>query len=325
MKTVSPKCLKCQSDKFELRLLRDEAVASARCVSCSADYLLLDSKDYWFDVIQKGYPRVTRCSCKHESFRLRIDYNIRDDGDIDHIEIHSICVACGKTRRQLDFEVDYCGTDHLLKKPLVPCKNPKVLYDLKDLNLLLSLPDMLRIIDCLAEQGCKFLSNVRRNDGWVAVLQNAAQAKATMAKSKYLFMYAMPDRVEVPKDQINTIKKEAAYWKRSEVIRIGSKSHVCTYQVAGYPTSICYCSEPQTHPSYTELGLSFYINFSTEFVRGEKVRQKSEAFRNATASLLAMLQNQFVSWRSPYRFDNPDVNTRVFADRFKKKARVKTK
>lgn len=325
MKTSSPTCPKCHSGEFELRVLRDEAVAAARCVKCSADYLLLDSKDYWFDVIQKGYPRLTRCSCKNASFRLRIDYTIRYDGDVDYIEVHSICSACAKTLRQLDFEVDYCGTDHLLKKPLVPCKNPKILYDLKDLNLLLTLRDMLRIVDHLAEQGCEFLSNLRRADSWVAVRQNAAQAKATIEKSKYLFIYAMPDHVEVPEDQLNTNKEENAFWKRSEVIRIGSKSHVCTYQLGENPPSICECSDPPTHASYTEIGLSFYIEFSNEFVRGEKIVQKSEAFRKVTASLLAMLQDEFVSWRSQYCFDNPDVNVRVFGDRFKKKVRVKAK
>jgi hypothetical protein len=318
MKTAFPKCPKCQGDKFELRLLRDEAIASARCVTCSANYLLLDSKEYWFDVIQKGYPRVTRCSCKNESFRLRIDYSIRDDGDINYIKLHSICSACEKARRQLDFEVDYCGTAHLLKKPLVPLKNPKVLYDLKDLSLLLTLPDMLRIVDHLAEQGCEFLSNVRRDDRWVAVRQNAAQAKATIEKDKYVFIYAMPDRVEVPEDQINTKKKEDVFWKRSDVIRIGSKSHVCTHQFGESPPGICYCSDPPTHASYTEIGLFFCTAFSNEFVRGERIVQKSVAFREVTASLLAMLQDKFVSWRSPYCFDNPDVNVRVFGDRFKK-------
>jgi hypothetical protein len=325
MKTSSPKCPRCQSDKFELRVLRDEAVAAARCVNCSTDYLLLDSKDYWFDVIQKGYPRLTRCSCKNESFRIRIDYNLRDDGDIDYIEMHSICSACGKTRRQLDFEVDYCGTDHLLKKPLVPCKNSKVLYDLKDLSLLLTLPDMFRIVDHLAERGCEFLSNVWRAGSWVPVRQKAAKAKATIEKSNYLFIYAMPEHFEVPGDQINTIKKEDAFWKRSEVIRIGAKSHVCTHQFGESPPRICYCSDPPTHASYTEIGLSFDMNFSNEFVRGQRVVQKSQMFRKVTVSLLAMLQVEFVSWRAPYCFDNPDVNVRVFGDRFKKKARAKAK
>jgi hypothetical protein len=321
MKTSSPKCLKCQSDKFALRILRDEAVASARCLNCSADYLLLDSKDYWFDVIQKGYPRLTRCSCKNESFQLRIDYNIRDDGDVDYIEIHSICTACRKIRRQLDFEVDYSGTDHLLKKPLVPCKNPKVLYDLKNINLLLTVPDILRIVDHLAEHKCEFLSNLRRGNTWMRVRQDAAEAKATIEKSKYLFIYAMPNQIEVPEDQVDTNKKEDAFLKRSEVIRIGSKSHVCTHRFGDNPSSICYCSDPPTHAGYTEIGLSFYIDFSNEFVRGEKILSKSEPFRQVTASLLAMLAIEFVSWRGPHCFDNPDVNLRVFGDRFRKKAK----
>ena len=134
MKSSSLKCLKCEHDEFELRVLRDEAVASARCLNCTADYLLLDSGDYWFDVIQKGYPRLTRCSCKIESFRLRIDYNFRDDGEIDYLVVQSICPACGKSRRQLEIDIKYGGTDHLFKRPLVPCKNPKIFYDLKDIN-----------------------------------------------------------------------------------------------------------------------------------------------------------------------------------------------
>jgi len=326
MKTSSPTCPKCQRAEFELRVLRDEAVAVARCVKCSADYLLLDSKDYWFDVIQKGYPRLTRCSCKNKSFRLRIDYNVRDDGDIDYIEVHSVCSACGKTRRQLDFEVDYCGTDHLFKKPLVPCKNPKVLYDLKDISLLITLPDMDRIVDHLADQAqCDFLACVRRHDSWVNVPQDAVGAKATIEKGKYLFIYAMPNQVEVPEDQVNTNKKEDAFWKQSELIRIGSKSHICTHQFGDNPPSICYCSDPPTHASYTEIGLSFYINFSNEFVRGEKIISKSEAFRKVTASLLGLLASEFVSWRGPLCFDNPDVNVRVFGDRFRNKVKVKGK
>jgi hypothetical protein len=323
MKSSSPKCLQCESDKFELRVLRDEAMASARCLNCSTDYLLLDSKDYWFDVIQKGYPRLSRCSCKNESFQLRIDYNIRGDGDVDYIEVHSICSACGKTRRQLDFEVDYCGTDHLLKKPLVPCKNPKVLYDLKNINLLVTLPDIVRIVDHLTNEKCEFLSNSRRRDTWVPVRQDAAEAKVTIEESKYLFIYALPNHIEVPEDQINTIKKENAFGKRSEVIRIGSKSHVCTHQFGQNLPTICYCSDPPSHASYTEIGLSFYIDFSNEFVRGEEIVAKSEAFQKVTASLLAMLQRDFVDWRGRHCFDNPEVNVRVFGDRFRKKARVK--
>lgn len=120
MKTTFPKCLKCRNDKFELRVLREDAVAAARCATCSANYLLLDSKDYWFDVIQKRYPRITKCTCKCESFQLRIEYNVRaDDDEIDYVVVYSICSTCDKSQLRLYFDVDYGGTSHLLKKPVV--------------------------------------------------------------------------------------------------------------------------------------------------------------------------------------------------------------
>lgn len=321
MKTLSLKCPDCRSDRFELRILRDEAVASAHCVSCSKDYLLLDSKDYWFDVIQQGYPRITRCTCKSESFRLRIDYANRDDGNINYIELHSICTACEKAKRQLNMDIDYSGTKHLIEKPLVACKNPKILYDLKDLSLLLLLPDMLRIFDHLADQGCTFYSVVSRDKAWVLVQQKIAQVKATLENGGYLYIYAIPKHLEIPDPQNSTSKEEDAFWKCSEVIRIGSKYHVC--RDPQNTDSISYCSAPQIFPSYTEVGLSIHIHFSNEFVLREKIVQKSEAFRALTASLLAMLQQYFVSWRSPYCFDNPEVNVRIFGDRFKKKMKAK--
>ncbi|MFO1002890.1 MAG: hypothetical protein U0936_21370 [Planctomycetaceae bacterium] len=184
---------------------------------------------------------------------------------------------------------------------------------------------MLRIVDHLAEQECTFLAKVRREDSWVVLCQNAAQAKATIEETRYFFMYAMPTPVDVPEDQINTNRREDGFWKRSEVIRIGSKSHVCIHQCGENPPGLCYCSDPPTHANYTEIGLSFDIDFSNEFVCGERIVQKSEAFRKVTANLLAMLQNEFVSWRSSCCFDNPTVNVRLFGDRFKDKARVKVR
>jgi len=320
---ISPKCPKCQSAEFELRVLKDEAVATARCINCAANYLLLDSEEHWFDVIQTGYPRITRCSCKSESFRLRIDYNFREDGDIKYLEVHSICSACGKARRQLDFEVDYSGTDHLVNQPLVPCKNPKILYDLKQYNLLLLFPDMSQIVEHLAvEAKCKFISRVRRNDSWINILQDAAGAKTTIERDKFLFIYATPSLIELAEEQVGTLKKEHAFWKRSEVIRIGSKSHVCTYRSADNVPQICHCSAPPTHAMYTEVGLSFYIEFSSEFVCEDKIVKKSELFKNVTTELTAVLKRRFVSWRGPRCFDNPDVNVRIFGERFRRGAKT---
>ncbi len=266
---------------------------------------------------------VDRCSCKGESFRLRIEYHIRGDGDIGRIELHSICSACGTTRRRLDFEIDSSGTKSLFDKPLVPCQNPKLLYDLKDINTLLTPRDIHRIIDHLADVAkCQFLAFVWIENAWTPVWQDAAEVKATMVKGKFLFIYAFPNTIEIPENQLFTYKKENAFWKRSEVIRIGSKSHVCTQRFGENLPSICYCSDPPTHASYTEIGLSVYIRFSNEFVRRDKIVSKSTEFRTVTAGLLSMLQDEFVSWRGRHCFDNPNVNVRIFGDRFRKKAKA---
>ena len=240
--------------------------------------------------------------------------------------MQSICPACGKSRSQLEINIKYGGTDHLFKSPLVPCKNPKIFYDLKDINLLITLSDMERIVDHLADKAqCNFISRTLRQDIWVSVQQDAAGAKAIIEQGKYLFIYAMPGQVEVPEYQVNTNKKEDVFWKRSEVIRISSKNHVCLYRLGDSPPNICYCSDIPTHGSYTELGLSFYINFSNEILRAENIVSKSESFRKLTASLLAMLQGEFACWRGPHCFDNPEVNVRIFGDRFRKKAKPKRK
>lgn len=319
--TSAPTCPECDGAEFALRILRDEAVAAARCVNCSQHYLLLDSGDYWFDVIQKGYPRLVRCSCKNESFRLSIDYSFRDDGDIDHIRVGSTCSACSKTRRRLNVEVDYSPTDRLLKEPLVPVKNPKVLYDLKDLNLLVTLPDITRVIGYLGTT-CSFVSCVRTGDRWVLRSEDAAGVNATIESARYLFIYAMPFRIDVPEYQATT--QEDAFWKRSEVIRLGPKSHVCSYSLGDNPSRrISHRSDAPTGPGDTEIGLSFDITFSNEFVSAERIVSKSTLFRTVTAGLMAELQKALVSWRGPHCFDNPEVNVRIFGDRFRKRGLAK--
>lgn len=263
---------------------------------------------------------MTRCSCKHESFQLRIDYAIRADGDVDYIEVHSICSECAKTRRQIRFEVDYSGTDHLLTQPLVPCRNPRILYDLQQLNLLLTFPDMNRIVDHLASTTkYGFTARIREGNSWRNVLKDGAGVKQIIERTKYLCIYASPTAKKIPEQAFKTVKDEAAFWKRSEVIRISCPHYVCSHHFPGLPPGTCHCSDPPTHSAYEVLGISFDIAFANEFVRDERVVAKSSSFRAATASLMEMLKDQFVCWRSLHSFDNPDVNVRIFADRFRKK------
>jgi hypothetical protein len=49
--SINLSCSACAGVAFEVRALTDEGLANLKCGGCSRDYLLLDSEEYWFDVI----------------------------------------------------------------------------------------------------------------------------------------------------------------------------------------------------------------------------------------------------------------------------------
>jgi hypothetical protein len=300
MQSTQPACPKCRKHVFELRMLKDEGVAAVRCVGCQSHFLLLDSEDYWFDVIQTGYPRLTRCTCKNSTFRLQLDYRLRDDGDVERVALVTHCTACRQTQRRMSIKIDYSPTRRLLDKPLTGCKNPEILYDLKELSLYATAADIARIVGYLARQGCSFAGVVREQGDSVLRMLSPDQAAEIVCRkvsylSHYLHLYAMPRRVAVTDAAISTAKKEAAFWKRSEVIRIDS------------PTSMVWGSR---------TGKLYDISFSGEYIAGQKVRPKSPRFRKLTAGLLDWLAAQFVTWRGPNCFDNEQVHRRLFGKEF---------
>jgi len=295
-----PSCLKCGKDAFELRMLKDEAVAAVRCVACGSHFLLLDSGEYWFDVIQTGYPRVTRCSCKSTAFQLQLEYYLRDDGDVEFVRMGTRCTACRKSQRRMSAEIDYSPTRRLLEKPLTRCKNPEILYDLKELSLYARAADIARVAEYLAEQGCSFAGVVRQRDDWVLQTLSPDQAAELIARKVsymqfYLQVYAMPRRIVMTEAAISTSRKESTFWKRHEVIQIDAP-----FQID------CGC----------RTGQLYYIRFSNEFIDGGKVVAKSGRFRKLTDGLVAWLGTEFVTWRGPNCFDNEQAHRRLFGKQF---------
>jgi hypothetical protein len=284
---------------FELRFLKDEGVATAKCLKCSGEFLLLDSEDHWFDTIQKGYPRVSRCSCKGTSFRLKCEYWFRDGGDVEGVEVWTICTGCGKSRRQISVDINYSGTEQLLREPLVPCKNPKILYDLRQLTLFLTRQDIARIVDYLGRvAGCMFVGWVHREKKWVREAVHLERAKTIVLGETYMDLLA--SRSSVPLREDLSLPEEDLYWKRTEVVRIKS------------PFTMVYGSGE---------GQLYYIQFSNEFVEDETIRKKSPEFRELTGKFVAWLEGEFVTWRGPGSFDNREEHLRLFGDRFTKKVK----
>lgn len=301
-RAIQPACPKCGKDVFELRMLKDEGVAAVRCVACQRHFLLLDSADYWFDVIQKGYPRLTRCTCKGEAFRLSIAFEFRDGGDVRHVWVISTCAACGRVQQRMSIDIDYSPTKRLVTKPLTPCKNPELLYDLHELTLYATPADTVRVAKHLAKQGCSFAGVVRNGRDLARRTLSLSEVSTVLGKRgempAFLQLYATLKPMPLTESAVSTAKKESSLWKRREVIRIQAPFNM----VIGNRQALLY-----------------YVHFSNEFVDGESVKSKSSRFRKVTADLVDWLGREFVTWRGPDCFDNEQVHSRLFGNKYRAK------
>ena len=200
-------------------------------------------------------------------------------------------------------DIDYGDTEQLVTRPLRPCKNPKLLYDLKSLTLYATRSDIARAVEFLkSRHDCKFICWLRQNGKWVKHDLGCEETKITILQdpNSYLRIYATPKAIEVPDAEVETLPQEDGFWKRHEVLRISS------------PTNMIW---GETN------SMLFYIAFSNEYVEDGIVVQKSPEFLAFTKSLMDWLGANFVSWRGALSFDNPDEHLRVFGDRFSKKQR----
>lgn len=121
-KTVACQCV-CGSQQFRVCLDPDEQVG---LLTCSAGHhsLLLDSRDYWADVLQEGRPKEIKCRCGSALFRIDLTYDFRDDGDVRSVNVAPTCCNCGRERSGALFEIDYSPTSELISKPLDPIAQP---------------------------------------------------------------------------------------------------------------------------------------------------------------------------------------------------------
>ena len=51
--------------EFQIRYIRDENVGILT-TRTDKSFFILDSADYWYDLIQEKYPPIMKCSCKND-------------------------------------------------------------------------------------------------------------------------------------------------------------------------------------------------------------------------------------------------------------------
>ena len=120
--------------EFQLRVLKEEGTGLLTTRS-DKSYLILDSLDYWYDLIQTFYPKKKKCKCSNEWFVVQFDYALRpDEEDIKNVQITATCTNCNKFSKVMSIDFKYSPTLQFLAQPINYCENPNIKYKYKELN-----------------------------------------------------------------------------------------------------------------------------------------------------------------------------------------------
>ena len=138
---------------FQVRYIRDESVGIISTPS-NKTYFLLDSADYWYELIQEKYPPIMKCSCKNDHFNLTFDYTPREGTeDFREIGITCACTVCKKIKRLPPIKIDYSPSARLFDHPITFCKQPNIKYKTYSLSGYWSNDELVGMAEYLLGKG----------------------------------------------------------------------------------------------------------------------------------------------------------------------------
>lgn len=140
-------------NEFQIRYISDEGVGIVTTPT-DKSYFILDSAEYWYDLIQERYPPIKKCSCKNDRFNLVFDYTPRaGTDDFKEINITCKCTACQKLKKLPAIKINYSPSTELFNNPITFCKTPKIKYKTHSLMGYWSQEELSDIIRHFFESG----------------------------------------------------------------------------------------------------------------------------------------------------------------------------
>lgn len=275
----------CGADCFAVRIDSTEQVGLLSCTTAEHHSLLLDSRDYWGTVLQNGKPKAARCRCKGSSFRVTLDYHLRDSGSVQLVEVVLGCTNCDKSQRAATFEIDYEPTDALLARPLDPIEKPWLKAKQVSVTALWTPRDLARFVTHAAGRPGTFTYLERH--GTAPERQDLPQVLRCVRQvgSPYYRIYFATEPQRFPDNTRDC-------WKEMPV--------VCT----GSPTQMQYSSG---------LGFLYYVEYAEQVFEGAEVVAQPRAFLEYAAGLRAWLKESFISARGRDTADAPEEWQRLKA------------
>jgi hypothetical protein len=243
---------------FQIRLIKSEGIGLVTTKN-GKNYLILDSSDFWYDFIQDGYPKIKKCSCKNDWFKLKFKYYYRKHyDDVKRIEVKTFCENCGKVLTVLDIDIKYSPTEHLVRNPLNYCEKPNIKYHSKTISRIWKQNDFYKIICYLSEIGFIIYCWYWNNDNKKRELKMFSKEEIKQVDD-FLKMYITQNIINID-DFVLTTNEQGIYmqenlWRKNEIIAIGNVDIV-------------------------NVGNNYMLEYSTQFIDNTgEVRDKSKEFK----------------------------------------------
>jgi hypothetical protein len=280
-------------NEFQVRFLEDEGVGLLT-TKTGINYLVLDSLDYWYDLIQDEYPKKKKCKCKNEWFTIKFTYtSILNSEDIKEVEIETTCTSCKKKTMAMTVEIDYAPTDELIHQPITFCEQPKIIYNYSELTGLWSEVDLIRVFDFI-------FSELKLNVyGWYFKLPEKVRCfekldfkkvKDVLVHHNYIDFYFTKDDLKIEDYISNTSEIGVALkndiWRKNEIIEL---------------SSITMSGIGEDGSGNANL---YYLEYCNQHIVAGEVLDKSKVFEAMTNQLVFWLKENFISKRGKNCYDS---------------------
>lgn len=261
-------------DEFQIRYSRDENVGVITSRS-NKSYLILDSIDYWYDLIQEKYPSKLKCSCKNEFFKLTFNYIPRiGTDDYRAVELITCCTVCGKQKKLSEIDIDYSPTSQLFEQPITYCEQPKIKYKTYSLKGYWKEEIFCDLIDFLLQKRlwvyCLYWDKAENKRCVKQMSADELKGFLFTEKSRYISVFFSASSLdELFTDCIvekNGIYVDRDLWRKQEIIKLNAPILVAT-GVAGE--------------------LFYSMDFCSEYIEKGQIKAKSDAFCELVKEFLA--------------------------------------
>ncbi len=260
-------------DEFQIRYIRDENVGVLTSRS-NKSYLILDSIDFWYDLIQEKYPSKQKCHCKNDYFKLCFNYVPRiGTDDYRAVELISYCTECGRQRKISEIDIDYSPTSQLFEKPITFCEQPKIKYKTYSLKGYWKEEEFGDLIEFLSQKRlwiyCWYWDQTEKKRYVKQMTAYELKRFLFIEKGKYLEIYFSAGSLdEMFADSVsdgNGIYVDRDVWRKREIIMLNAPLLVAS---AG-------------------AGKFYSLDFCSEYIEAGEVKVKAEAFCRLAEEILA--------------------------------------